>query len=97
MSAKHVRRTALRHRDRTRRGRPRESEPWSRVTVVLYDRQIVRLDRLTASIRRNSGKVVNRAALIRGVIDALFDSEVDVTGVGSERELRVRLAKHLRA
>jgi hypothetical protein len=66
------------------------------VTVVLYDRQIVRLDRLTAAIRRESGKVVNRAALIRGLIDALFDSEVDVTGVGSERELRVHLVKHLR-
>jgi hypothetical protein len=96
MSANHVRRKALRHRDKARRGRPRESEPWSRVTVVLYDRQIVQLDRFATSIRRQTGKLLNRAALIRGVIDALFDSEVNVTSVGSERELRVRLAKHLR-
>jgi hypothetical protein len=46
------------------------------VTVVLYDRQIVRLARLTANIKHETGKVLKRAALIRGVIDALFDSEV---------------------
>ena len=97
MAAKDVRRKALKRRRKTRRGRPRlHSEAWSRVTVVLYDRQIVRLDRLAADIRRETGKVLKRAALIRSVIDALLDSEVDVTSVGSERELRVRLAEHLR-
>jgi hypothetical protein len=97
MAAKDVSRKALRGRKKTRRGRPRvHSQSWSRVTVVLYDRQIVRLDRLAANIRRETGKVLKRAALIRGVIDALFDSEVDVTSVGSEQELRVCLAEHLR-
>jgi hypothetical protein len=77
MAAKDVRRKALRRRRKARRGRPRlHSEAWSRVTVVLYDRQIVRLDRLAANIRREIGKVLKRAALIRGVIDALLDSEV---------------------
>jgi hypothetical protein len=67
------------------------------VTVVLYDRQIAGLDRLSANIRHETGKVVlKRAALIRGLIDALLDSEVDVTSVGSEQELRVCLAEHLR-
>lgn len=66
------------------------------MTVVLYDRQIGRLDRLAAKIRHETGKVLKRAALIRAVIDALFESEVDVTDVGSERELRIRLAAHLR-
>jgi hypothetical protein len=97
MTAKDVRRKALRRRHKPRRGRPRaHSESWSRVTVVLFDRQIARLDRLSANIRHETGKVVKRAALIRGVIDALFDSEVDVTSVESERELRIWLADHLR-
>lgn len=96
MAVKDVRGKALGRR-KTRRGRPRaHSGSWSRVTVVLYDRQVVRLDRLATKIRHETGRVLKRAALIRGVIDAFFDSEVDVTDVGSERELRVRLAEHLR-
>ena len=97
MAAKHVNGKPLRHRPKRRRGRPRvHAESWSRVTVVLFERQIVRLDRLSANIRHKTGKVLNRAALIRGVIDALFDSELDVKDVRSERELRIRLAERLR-
>jgi hypothetical protein len=97
MVAKHVRRKPLKRPPKTRRGRPRvHAETWSKVTVVLLDRQIVRLDRLAARIRHQSGKAVNRAALIRSVIDALFDSKIDINDIGSERELRARLAAHLR-
>lgn len=65
------------------------------MSVVLFDRQIVRLDRLANDIRRKTGHVVNRAALIRAVIDGLFDSDVDVKTIGSEQELRARIAHHL--
>jgi hypothetical protein len=65
------------------------------VSVVLFERQVVRLDRLTNDIRHNTGKVLNRAAFVRSVIDALFDSEVDINSVGSEPELRVLPAEHL--
>jgi hypothetical protein len=53
-----------------------------------FARQTVRLDRLATNIRHETGTILNRAALIRGVIDALFDSQVDVNRVESERELR---------
>ena len=62
------------------RGRPpSHQETWSKVSVVLFDRQIVHLDRLATDIRGKSGKVLNRAGLIRALIDALIDSGLDIT------------------
>lgn len=82
---------------RHRRGRPPvHPETWSKVSVVLFDRQIVRLDRLANDIRQKTGGAVNRAALIRAVIDGVLDSEVNLKTIGSERELRVRIAEYLR-
>ena len=97
MVAKRVRRKPFRRRAAARRGRPRvHSEVWSKVSVVLFDRQVVRLDRLASDIRQRTGRSVNRAALIRAIIDGLFDSDIDVKTIGSERELRARIARHLR-
>jgi hypothetical protein len=66
------------------------------VSVVLFDRQIVQLDRLTTEMRHKTGTLVHRAALIRAVLDGLFDSTFEITTVGSERELRARIAQRLR-
>lgn len=97
MVAKRVALKSPRRRPETLRGRPRvHSESWSKVSVVLFDRQIVRLDRLVNDVRHRTGKVLNRAALIRAVIDGLFDSEFDIKTIGSERELRAHIAQHLR-
>jgi hypothetical protein len=95
--AKRLTRQRLRHRREKRRGRPRvHTEAWSKVSVVLFDRQIVQLDRLAAGMRRKTGTPVHRAALIRAVLDGLFDSEFEITTAGSERELRARIAQRLR-
>ena len=97
MVAKRAAQKPLRRRHAARRGRPPvHAEKWSKVSVVLFNRQIVRLDRLASDIRLKTGKKVNRAALIRAVIDGLFDSKCDIKAIGSERELRVRIAEHLR-
>ena len=78
------------------RGRPPvHQETWSKVSVVLFDRQIVHLDRLATEIRSKSGKVVTRAEIIRSLIDGLIDSGMDVTGSGSEADLRARVARRL--
>src|SRR5207249_2945032 len=85
-------------RPRTKIGRgrpPVHHETWSKVSVVLFDRQIVHLDRLAADIRGRSGKVLNRAEIIRALIDALIDSGMDVTSIASEADLRGRLARRL--
>ena len=81
---------------RVGRGRPPvHNETWSKVSVVLFDRQIVHLDRLATDIRGASGKVLNRAEIIRALIDGLIDSGMDVTGAASESDLRARVARRL--
>lgn len=78
------------------RGRPPvHQETWSKVSVVLFNRQIRHLDRLSADIRGRSGKVLNRAEIIRALIDGLIDSGMDVTSSGTEADLRARVARRL--
>ena len=70
-------------------------ETWSKVSVVLFDRQIKNLDRLTAGARGRSGKVFNRAEIIRALIDGFLDASLDITTSGSEADLRSKVARHL--
>src|SRR5262245_6192865 len=78
------------------RGRPPiHQETWSKVSVVLFDRQIVHLDRLGIDIRGTTGKALNRAEIIRALIDGLIDSGMDVTAIASEADLRARVARRL--
>jgi len=74
---------------------PVHSESWSKVSVVLFDRQIHHLDRLATDIRDKAGKVLNRAEIIRALIDGLIESGMDVAGTGSEADLRARVARRL--
>jgi hypothetical protein len=78
------------------RGRPPvHQETWSKVSVVLFDRQILHLDRLSTDIRGKSGKVLNRAEIIRALIDGLIDSGLDITATRTEADLRAKVARRL--
>jgi hypothetical protein len=80
-----------------RKGRPpSHAERWTKVTVVLMDRQIVFLDRLIADIRAANGSSIGRANLIRALIDSLAASDLDLTNSRSERDLIRVLAERLR-
>jgi hypothetical protein len=74
---------------------PVHSETWSKVSVVLFDRQILQLDRLASTIRDTTGRLLNRAEIIRALIDGLIDSGMDVTGAVSEADLRARVSRRL--
>jgi hypothetical protein len=74
---------------------PVHNETWSKVSVVLFDRQITHLDRLAIHSRGMNGKVLNRAEIIRALIDGLIDSGMDITGSASEADLRSRVARRL--
>jgi hypothetical protein len=74
---------------------PVHHESWSKVSVVLFDRQVVHLDRLATANRGKTGKLLNRAEIIRALIDGLIDSGMDITGAESERDLRGRVARRL--
>ena len=82
-------------RPKKRGRRPSHTEHWTKVTVVLFDRQIVFLDRLGADIRAASGVAISRAHVIRALIDALSESDLDLTGTRSEADLRAILTARL--
>lgn len=74
---------------------PVHDEAWTKVTVVLFDRQIVFLDRLAASIRAESGAAISRAQLIRSLVDAFAGADIDLTASRSEADLKATLAARL--
>lgn len=45
------------------------AEPYQKVTVCLYDRQVLWLDKTALEILERTGKHINRAALIRDILD----------------------------
>lgn len=88
--------TALRSTPRPGPGRPPvHNETWSKVSVVLFDRQITQLDRLATHSRGIHGKLLNRAEIIRALIDGLIDSGMDIASSASEADLRARVARRL--
>jgi hypothetical protein len=79
-----------------RPGRPPvHEEAWTKVTVVLFNRQIVFLDRLAANIRAQSGAAISRAQLIRALLDAVADADVDLTATMTEADVKATLLARL--
>ena len=74
---------------------PIHDEAWTKVTVVLFNRQIVFLDRLAATIRAQRGAAISRAQLIRALLDAVADADVDLTMATSETELKATILARL--
>jgi hypothetical protein len=74
---------------------PVHDEAWTKVTVVLFNRQIVFLDRLAANIRAQSGAAISRAQLIRALLDAVADADVDLTTATSETDLKTTILSRL--
>src|SRR5436305_3118253 len=96
--AKRVRATTASRRSRTKPGPgrpPVHNETWSKVSVVLFDRQIRHLDRLATDGHRKIGKGLNRAEIIRALIDGLIESGIDVHASPSEADLRALVARRL--
>lgn len=82
--------------DRRRPGRPRvHVEPWTKVTVVLFDRQIDFLDAIVSDIRKESGAAVSRAQLIRAFVDAVSEASLDLTATASERDVKTAVLARL--
>lgn len=74
---------------------PVHTETWSKVSVVLFDRQILHLDKLSTRIRSKGGKGFNRAEIIRALIDGLIESGMDLSATPSEADLKDRVARRL--
>jgi hypothetical protein len=79
-----------------RRGRPRvHRESWTKINVILFNRQLVFLRQFAGAIRRTTGKSLNRAQIIRALIDALRDCRSKITFAQSEADLTRTLARKL--
>ena len=79
-----------------RRGRPRtHREAWTKVSVVMFERQVLELDRLTHAIRSKTGATLTRAEIIRSLLDALDESHLDITTVASGAQLKSMLTQRL--
>lgn len=50
-------------------GRPKAVEPYQKVTVCLYNRHVLLLDKVALAIREKTGKVVRRAELVRALVE----------------------------
>ena len=91
-----TRRTVV--RPRAKRGRPRtHREAWTKVSVVLFERQVLEIDRLTAAIRAKTGATLTRAEIIRALLDALNESGLDVRSVVSGAQMKRLILKKLSA
>ena len=92
-----ARRQSNPRRSTTRRpGRPRvHAESWTKATVVFFDRQILFLDKLAAGIRTRSAVPISRAQLIRALIDAVAESDLDLTIARSEADLKKAISARL--
>lgn len=51
------------------KGRPKAQEAYSKVTVCLFDRHVLFLDRVALAIRERTGKMVKRAELVRDLVE----------------------------
>ena len=81
---------------KARRGRPPvHREAWAKVSVVLFERQVASLDRLTHNVRKKIGKTMTRAEIIRALIDGLIASGIDITQHASEATLRAHVVGRL--
>ena len=80
--------------EHSRSGRPRTHfEDLAKVTVVLYTRQVVFLDRLSADIRSSTGSVVKRAEILRALVDWLAEVPLDVSEIDGEHDIKTALRR----
>jgi len=55
-------------------GRPPAAAPYTKVTVTLFNRQVLFLDKGALAIKERTGENVFRAEMIRALVDAAKDS-----------------------
>lgn len=69
------------------KGRPKTAEPYQKTTVVMYDRQVLHLDKVALAIRERTGRHVTRAELIRALIERIA-ADLDPSKPGFDEAVR---------
>lgn len=80
-----------------RRGRPAlERERTVKAGVVLTARQLGAIDRLALDIRDASGNATTRSDVLRGIVEGVLSSGIDLTEAVSETEIAEVIGSRLR-
>ena len=66
-------------------------------TVTFSNNQIVWLDRLSSDIRANTMAIVDRGAIIRAIISAVEQSQIDLCNATSEDQIKNLVCTKLKA
>ena len=72
----------------SKRGRPQIIENPHRTTVTLEEYQVDHLDRICAEIKLAGGENLSRSNVLRALLDALTESEIEYSEIRSEAKLR---------
>lgn len=78
------------------RGRPTEIQNPHRTTMTLEERQVDHLDRICAEIKLAGGENLSRSNVVRALLDALADSDLEYSDIRSETRLREAFRESLR-
>ena len=76
-------------------GPPDRTDDRRRMTFSLHTNQRVRLQELCEQIRRNTGARVSSSMIVRGVLDALADANLDFSNCRSEADIQAVVRSHL--
>lgn len=71
-----------------KQGRPKTIENPHRTTMTLEKRQVDHLDRICAKIKLAGGENLSRSNVVRALLDALVDSDLEYSEIRSEEKLR---------
>jgi len=58
------------------------------VSVVLFDREVKKIDQLISDARKRGRTSLNRASLIRAVVDGVLDYGLEMANMTTESALR---------
>jgi hypothetical protein len=75
---------------------PDGKPPTRQSAIFLEERQIDWLEDRCREARRNGGRAIRKAAIIRALLDVAMESGLDLTGLRREEDLGRRIRQALR-
>ena len=77
-------------------GRPqRTNRKTIKATLTMYVDQVVWLDRLSADILCNSGSIIDRGSILRGILSAIQESKINMKDMSNEEDIASTLKEIL--
>jgi hypothetical protein len=78
------------------KGTEREKAPSRQSAIFLQENHLDWLEDRCRDARRNGGRAIRKAAIIRALLDVAMESPVDLRGLKKEEDLKERLRRGLK-